>query len=139
MADLTINAALVNYSNQATLRREYSLGFASAQAGQIVVLNSSNQWVKVDANGSVGTNYGDTIGMLATGGNTNQPAVVIQEDPGLNVGAVLTNGISYWGSPNAGAVAPAADVTTGNVAILLGVARSTSVINFKPITTGATV
>lgn len=138
MADLTVNAALVNYSNQATLRREYSLGFASAQAGQIVVLNSSNQWVKVDVNGAIGTNYGDTIAMLATGGNTNQPAVAIQEDPGLNVGAILTNGVAYYGSPNAGAIAPVADLT-GSVSLLLGVARSTTVINFKPITTGATI
>lgn len=138
MADLAPNAALVIGSNVATRRKEYTLGFASAQAGQIVVLNSSNQWVKTDANAGIGTNITDTIGILETGGNTNQPCTVIVEDSGLNVGAILTNGVAFYASPNAGMMAPVADIT-GSVGVFLGMSRSTSLMYFKPVVSGATV
>lgn len=137
MADLTQNAALVIGSAAAVRRREFSLGFANALAGMIVVLNAANQWVKVDPDAGVGTNVTDTIGMLETGGNANQPATVIVSDPNLPVGAALTNGGIYYASPNAGAVSNGAPAA-GNVSIPLGPARTPTTLNFFPLV-GATL
>lgn len=140
MADVAIAAANVLGSNQATRRREFTLGFASAAAGQIVVLNASNQWVKTDSNGGAGVNITDTVGMLETGGGTNQPATVIVEDPNLTLtGSSLSNGVAYYAGPNAGNVSPVADVGAGNVGILLGMARTPNTMYFKPIISGATI
>lgn len=139
MADIVTNAANIIGSNAATRRREFLIGYANAKAGDIVVLNASNQWIKTDANGGLGTNFGDTVGMLEAGGNTNQPTTVITEDPNLALGAILANGVIYMASPNAGNFAPSTDLTTGNVALVLGVGRTPSTMYFRPITAGATI
>lgn len=138
MADYSLNVANVQASNQATLRREYTLSAAYNQ-GKIVFLNSSNQWQAVAPGSALGSNVGDLVGMLATAGNTNQPATVITEDPNLSLGPILTNGVPVWASPNAGNIGNLADLGSGNAPVFLGLPRTTSTLFFKPVTGGRAI
>jgi hypothetical protein len=140
MADLTINVANIQASNQSQNYPTNLLGQDATQ-GEIVYLDpATNTWKKMDANASVaGNNYGDTRGMLLTGGNNGQPAVVSVSDPNLNVGPILTNGIVYCASANAGKICPITDVVSGNYPTVLGIAKSTSLLVFRPLAGGTAV
>lgn len=138
MADIAFNVANIRFSNLATRRREYTLGETGVQ-GDIVFLNASNQWAKVDQNAPLGANVSDTVGMLATAGNTNQPCEVITADPNLTVGGtLLTNGTAVYASANAGKATH--DVPgAGNSTVFLGLPRSQSTLNFRPVAGGVAV
>lgn len=139
MADLSINAAAVSASNQATIRREYPFG-AAIGAGQVVYLDANNRWQLMDANASVaGNNITDTRGIALCNGANGQPASVCVEDPDFTPGATVANGVSYYASPNAGAIAAAGDITTGNYATFLMVGKSTSKVNLRPVAAGVAV
>lgn len=139
MADLTINGAAVSASNQATIRREYPFG-ATITAGQVVYRNASNRWVLFDsdAGSGVGANVTDEQGIALNNGANGQPASVCVKDPNFNLGATLANGVSYYGSKNAGAAT--ADVpANANYTLHLGVARSTGALNLNPTASGVAV
>src|SRR5688572_18686190 len=103
MADLSINAAAVAASNLATIRREYNFG-ATITAGEVVYLDANNRWVKFDsdAGSGAGANVTDLRGIALNNGANTQPAAVCTADPNFNPGATLANGVSYYGSRNAG-------------------------------------
>lgn len=139
MADLTINAAAVAASNQATIRREYPFG-ASIGAGQLVYLDTNNRWqlFDSDAGSGVGANVTDLRGISLNNGANGQPAAVATYDPNFAPGTTLANGVSYYGSRNAGAIT--ADVpASGNYPVFIGTARSTSRINLNPTAAGVSV
>lgn len=139
MADLSQNTQNVAASNQATLRREYPAG-ETVLAGQLVYLNASNRWVLFDSNagGGAGANITDQRGICLHNATNGQPLAVATKDPNFAIGATVANGVSYYGSPNAGAVT--ADVpASGNYAVFLGLARSTTRINLNPTASGVSV
>lgn len=139
MADLSINAAAVAMSNQGVARREFLFG-GTYTAGQLLYLNASNRWVAFDSDvgAGAGANYNDTRGLALNNGANGQPAAVCTSDPNLNLGTTLANGVSYYGSRNAGAVT--ADVpATSNYTVHLGVARSPTILNFNPTASGVAV
>jgi hypothetical protein len=140
MADLSITATSVSASNQATVRREYQFG-ATITAGQVVYLNTSNRWALFDSNvgSGVGANVTDLRGIALNNGSNTQPAAVCTADPDFTPGATLSNGVSYYGSPNAGAIAPIADLGAGNYPVFLGVAKSTTKLNLNPTAAGIAV
>jgi hypothetical protein len=139
MADISITAASVAASNQATIRREYPFG-ATVTAGQLVYLDSNNRWQLMDSNAaSTGNGVTDTRGIALHGGANTQPAAVVTADPDFTPGGTLTNAAAYYASPNAGALAPAADITTGNYAVFMGVAKSTTKLNLNPTAAGIAV
>lgn len=139
MADIAITAANVLSSSSAVIRKEYNFGYASATAGQLVYLDSSNLWQRVDSNaGATGNGVSDLKGYTLNGGGIGQPAVVCTSDPSLTVGGTLVNGTTYYSSTTAGGIAP--DVpTTGAYPTVLGVAKSTSVLNFSPLSSGVVI
>lgn len=139
MADITINVANIAPSANAVYDRTANFG-ATILQGEIVYKDTNGLWQKMDANASAtGNGVTDVRGMAAVAGANGQPATVITQDSYLGMGPLLTNGASYWASPNAGNIAPVADVTSGNYATFLGVARSTSRLNFRPVASGIAV
>lgn len=137
MADLTINAAAVAASNQATIRREYPFG-AAIGAGQLVYLDSNLRWQLFDSDSTNGANVSDVRGIALNNGANTQPAAVCIADPNFAPGATLTNGVTYYGSITAGAVAN--DVpNAGRFPVFVGVARSTSRLNLNPTAAGVAV
>ena len=139
MADLSVTAASVLASANAAPIKQYNYG-ATITAGQVVYLDSNNKWQLTDANASsAGNNANSIVGIALVGGANNQPGVVATRDVYFTPGATLTNGIAYYVSQNAGAIAPVADVQTGNYATVLGIARSTTILNLNPTASGITV
>lgn len=136
MADLSITAANVVASANATILRQYNAG-ATVTAGQVVYLDANSKWQPMDANASAtGNDPANTRGIALGGAANNQPLAVATKDSWFTPGASLTNSASYYASPNAGGIAPAADITSGNYATFLGVARSTTVLNLNPTAAG---
>lgn len=140
MADLAVTAASVLASAQATIRKEYNFGFASATAGLAVYLDASNLWQKIDRDAaSTGNGITDLKGITLNGGGIGQPAVVCTSDPAFTPGATLTNGITIYTSDTGGGITSADIPTTGDYPTVLGVAKSTTVMNLNPVSSGVVI
>lgn len=139
MADVTITAANVLASSSAVLSKEYNAG-ATITRGQSVYLDTSTStWKLTDSNAAAtGNGINDTRGIAYGDVASGQPLTVILRDPGLTLGGTLVKGTSYYASATAGGVAPSADVTTGWYRVFLGIAISTTVLNYNPVASGAT-
>lgn len=133
MADLSITAANVIAASNA--RRQNGTAGATITAGQVVYLDPADNRFKLAA----ATNATITaVSIALNGAATGQPLqVALLGDVTFN--AALTAGTDYYLSTNAGGICPRADVTTADAVILLGIARSTTVLKFKPILSGVTL
>lgn len=138
MADISITAANVLASANAVIRREYTAG-ATITAGQVVYLNSSNQWALVDSDAaSTGNGVSDLRGIALNGASSGQPLAVVTSDTSFTVGGTLVNGTTYYSSRTAGGIT-ATLPTTGDYPTILGVAISTTKINLQPVASGVII
>jgi len=121
MADLSIVA------NAITLVSGRSSPFTAGEAmtaGQPYYL-SGGQAFKSDANAAnKKLVHGLCLADVAAGG-TGTGAM---SGSVVNIGAALTQGASYWLSRNAGGICPQADVAAGDRLVLIGVARTTALL-----------
>lgn len=130
MADLSITAAnVVPGSNADTV-----VGTAgeTITAGMVVYKSSTtNKWMKADNNAATAEARGsDTsnVGVALTGSSLNQP-LVVQKSGDITIGATVTAGTAYYLSDTAGGIIPVADIdTAGMYYVLLGLAKSTTVL-----------
>jgi hypothetical protein len=109
-------------------------------SGDLVYLNTSNRFVRFDANvgAGAGANINDLRGIALHNSAANQPLAVCTSDPNFAPGATVANGVSYYGSNNAGGVT--ADVpAAGAYPVFLGLGISTSRINLQPVAAGVPV
>lgn len=138
MADISITAASVLASSTAQIEAGYKFG-ATVTAGQVVYLNSSNQWALLDMNAAAtGNGITDKRGIALNGGASGQPAAVVLEDSDFTPGGTLTNGSAVYGSTNAGAITH--DVpASGSYPVYLGQAKSTSKMVLKINASGAVI
>lgn len=138
MAAISITAASVLASATASIRKEYTFG-ATVTAGQVVYLNTSNQWVLADSDAaSTGNGITDTMGIALSGGASGQPAAVVVEDSDFTPGGTLTNGSAVYLFTTAGAIAH--DVpTTAAYPVCLGIAKSTSKMVLKRVASGVVI
>lgn len=133
MADISITAANVLGSSTAVRLTQYKAGEA-VTAGQIVYLNSSSQWVKLDLNAAAtGNGVTDIRGIAENSAPASgQPLSVVTEDSDFTVGGTLTNGSALYGSTTAGGITH--DVpASGSYPVYIGQAKSTTkaVIKFN--------
>lgn len=138
MADISITAANVAVGTNPYFRKEYPAG-VTITAGQAVYLNASNAWVPADSNASAtGNGITDTRGIALNGAAAGQPLSVLIEDADFTPGGALTNGATVYLSTTAGGITH--DVpTTGAYPVVLGVAKSTSKMNLRPVASGAVI
>jgi hypothetical protein len=125
MADISITAASVVAGSGATAVTG-TLG-ETVTAGQAVCKNSSNVWVKADANSATAL-LRQATGIALNGGAVSQPVRVLTAGP-ITIGATLTAGLAYYLSDTPGGICPVADIGSGEYVCLLGLATSTSVLN----------
>lgn len=129
-ADLSITAASFLPSSKA----KYANGLAGAAitAGSLVYLSSSDgRYYAADANVATAYKVAGIAGHATTA--AGQPIAVIYEDPELTVGATLSMVAPvYVLSATAGGIAPTADISAGWYPVVVGVAISTTKMNFKP-------
>ena len=133
MADLSITAASVIAAPSA--RKQSGLAGATITAGQIVYLDPDDSRFKLAG----ATIAAVTSVFVALNGAASGQPLQVATMGDVTFNAVLTAGTEYYLSTTAGGICPRADVVTGDAVILLGIARSTTVLKFKPIFSGVTL
>ncbi|KAA0689850.1 hypothetical protein DTW90_30630 [Neorhizobium sp. P12A] len=134
MTDIVITNTAVVPSTNAVIDQ----GFAgeTIAAGKVVFLNTTtNRWMLTDNNG---TGTRSAKGIALNGASAGQP-VTVQKGGDINLGAVLTAGVAYYASGTPGGICPVADLVTGMDPILIGVAKSTSILTISIQDPGVTL
>lgn len=130
MADLVIAAANVVAFRGARVSDEVA-GVAIAAGQQLARDATTRRMILAE----VADDDDHTVeGMALNSAAAGQPVEVLQ-DGRVTVGAVLTVGTVYVASA-AGAVAPVADLASGDYTTVLGVAETTSILRYRPLTAG---
>ncbi len=125
MADLSITAANVTPRGGAPLLR--GVAGAAIAAGEAVYLDPADGKYKLADCDSATVAARTPAGIAINGAAIGQP-VTIQNGGELNVGTVLTPGAAYYLSPNPGKLCPVGDVLTGDFPVIMGIARSNSIL-----------
>jgi hypothetical protein len=139
MADLIITAANITPGSVSGLSPIKQTGTAGASitAGQAVYVNSSDGKVYL-ADSDLSAAAAAAVGVSLHAALTGQPITYLTGGP-LNFGAILTAGLYYVVSHNAGGIAPSADLASGWYSTLLMYAYSTSIGVVTPTPTGIAV
>ncbi|WP_421579965.1 hypothetical protein [Shinella sp. M31] len=123
MADLTITAASVVAGTNST--RDHGTAGETITAGKAVFLDATtNKWMLSDNNGT-GTRA--VNGIALNGASLNQP-LAIHKSGDITIGATITAGTAYYLSATAGGICPVGDLASGMDPILIGIAKSASVL-----------
>lgn len=123
MTDLAITNTAVLPGSNAVI--DYGFAGETIIAGKTVFLNTTtNRWMLSDNNGS-GTR--SVKGAALNGASVGQP-VTVQKGGDITLGAVLTAGVAYYASSTPGGICPVADLVSGMDPILIGVAKTTSIL-----------
>ncbi len=135
-ADISVTAANVVPSSAAKFATK--IAGATITAGQVVYEDTSDSnKVKLADSNSATAVARVVFGIAAGGAAAGQPVRIIREDPALAIGATVAIGDVLILSATAGGIAPVADAATGHYVTFLGVAKSTTTINFLPVASGA--
>ena len=136
MADLTLTAANVLAGSNATT----NLGTAGATitAGQVVYFDDTTKTYKLADTDSATAAVRSPAGFALNGASAGQP-LMVQTGGDLTLGEVLTAGVAYYLSGTAGGICPVADVTSGDYPVILGMAKSTSVLAIKIVEAGVAI
>jgi hypothetical protein len=137
MADLTITAANVVVPGRATRKR--GTAGAAIAAGEVCYLDAADsKWKLADADATFMDGVTE-VAMALNSAAANQP-IELAAAGRINAGSAFVAGTSYYLSKNAGKIAPIADITgTGTRVILVGIARSATQIEFRPLFSGVTL
>ncbi len=134
MADLTITPANVVAGTNAV--RDIGTAGETITAGKVVYFDAAtNKW-KLSDNNATGTRT--VHGIALNGASLNQPVSVAKHGD-ITIGATLVAGQDYWLSATAGGICPRADLATGMDPILIGVAKSTTVLAIDVQDSGVTL
>lgn len=123
MADISITAASV--IKGADAYTEQGTAGATVTAGQPVYLDSTDGKFKLSDNNATGKK---TVRGIALHGASDGQPLMIQRGGDITIGATLTAGSRYYLSATAGGIMPEADLASGMDVVLLGLAKSTSVL-----------
>ena len=136
MADLTLTAANVLAGSNATT----NLGTAGATitAGQVVYFDDTTKTYKLADTDSATAAVRSPVGIALNGASSGQPLMVLTAGD-ITLGEVLTAGVAYYLSGNAGGICPVADVASGDYPVILGMAKSTSVLAIKIVEAGVAI
>jgi hypothetical protein len=134
MTDIVITAANVVLSKTAAK----SLGYAgeAVAAGKVGYLDAATQeYLLADSDSATAAAKIPTCMFLASAAN-DQPVCVAKAGVDVTLGAVLTAGLAYYLSNTPGGICPVEDVGSGERVVLIGVAKSTSVLHLLFTDTG---
>lgn len=136
MPDVTITAA--NVVAAATAKKKVGLAGIAITAGQVVHISpSTGRYILSDADAA---GIGDvTEFAIALNGAANGQPLQVAALGDVTLGGGMAAGTAYYVSPNPGGIAPLADILTDDRVILLGLAKSTTVLALAPIISGVTL
>lgn len=127
MADLTITAASVVPSANATKVTRNAAAGVTITAGQLVYLDS-NTLKLTDNDASAAA--AKVAGIAVCGASPGQPCTYVTKDPKLAIGATVSIGAVYTNSGTPGGIAPIGDKATGDFIVVVAVGVSTTQVNF---------
>jgi hypothetical protein len=135
MANLAPTPASVVASAYAD--KDVGIAGATIAAGDVLYKDASdsNKLKLAQSDGSLAE--AQVAGIALNGGGAGQPIHYVKKDPQLTIGATMTAGIIYILSATPGKIAPSADILSGDYATVIGVPKTTALLNFNP-TNGAT-
>lgn len=126
MTDISITAA--NVLKGAGAVTEEGIAGATITAGQVVYRDSSDQKYKLaDANGASAA-IRTPRGIALHGASDGQPLIIQRMSGEITIGATLTAGVTYYLSSDPGGICPLADVGSGEYFVIVGIAKSTTVL-----------
>lgn len=125
MASLSITAANVIKGSNATV--EYGTAGATITAGVVVYLDEADGEYKVADADSATAAAKNPRGIALNGASDGQPLAIIRKGD-VTIGATMTAGLAYYLSPTPGEIGVVADVLSGDDPIILGIAKSTTVL-----------
>lgn len=131
MTDISITAA--NVAKGANSQTETGVAGEALTAGEVVFKNASGEWVLSDADD---TDLDEVGGITLNDAADGQPVEILLPGSDVTIGGTLTAGTTYYLSANAGGIAPFADLGNPDRVICLGIAKSTSVLFFRPLDSG---
>lgn len=134
MADITITATSV-VTTAADI--EHGIAGATITAGQVVYKGASGKYDLADCDSATAA-VKVPRGIALNGAALNQRVAVLKSGD-ITIGATLTAGLAYYLSPNPGGICAVADVLPGDSVVLIGHAKSTSVLNLNMQVTGVTL
>ena len=139
MVDLVITAANVIPGTEAEgAQFEYGTAGATITPGQAVYLEASTNTYKLADNNDTSEALSVVRGISLHAATANQPLKIQTRGP-ITIGATVASGSVYVLSATAGAIAPVADLATGNrcTLIMVGMNGSTTRANLQPYSSKA--
>ena len=136
MTDISITAANVVAGSNAT--RESGTAGETITAGQVVYRSSTTGKYMLADNDSATAGAKAPRGIALNGAALNQPLQILRAGD-ITIGGTLTAGTDYYLSSTAGGICPRADLGSGDDVVLIGIARSTSVLNVDIQISGVTL
>ncbi len=127
MADLTVTAANVVKGSNATI--EQGTSGASVTAGQVVYKDANGKYQLADSNSGTAIARSPR-GIALHAAAANQP-LAIHRSGEITIGATMTAGVAYYLSDTPGGICPVADVGSGEYSVILGIAKSTTILDVK--------
>ncbi|MBB6299909.1 hypothetical protein [Rhizobium leucaenae] len=123
MTDIVVVPANVVAGTNAT--RDIGTAGETIVAGKAIFLNAAtNRWMLSDNNG---TGTRQVNGIALNGASLNQPVSILKSGD-ITIGGTLTPGAALYLSATAGGICPVADLATGMDTILIGLAKSATVL-----------
>lgn len=135
MADLVITAANVVPASTAT--RKTGTAGEAITAGMPVYIDASDNYKLKKADDTTAAKSA-AVGIACNDAAAGQPLSYVEEGD-LAVGAVLTVGVAYGLSDNAGKIRPLSDNASGDYVTKLGLATTTSNLRVKVEALGVTI
>lgn len=129
MADLTITPASVIAGSNS--RKEAGTAGATITAGMVVYKGPTGRFVLADADSATAAARAP-YGIALNGASDGQP-LTVHRSGDITIGATLTAGAEYVLSDEPGVIGVRADLATGDYIVVIGLAKSTTVlaVNFQ--------
>ena len=134
MTDLSITAANVVRGTNAKI--EHGQAGAAITAGQVVYRDTADGEYKLADTNSGTAAVRSPRGIALNNASDGQPMTIIREGD-VTIGASITAGVAYYLSATPGGIAPVADLATGAYPVVLGIAKSATVLAVKINESGA--
>lgn len=125
MSDLSITAASVIAGADGNI--EHGRAGATLTAGQVIYRAATDAKYKLADNDSGTAEVRRPRGIALHGASDNQPLAILRKGD-ITIGATLVAGTTYCLSSTPGAICPQADLASGDDVVIIGVAKSTSVL-----------
>ncbi len=136
MADLSITAA--NVIAGADSKQESGLAGETISAGKAVYLDPTTKKYLLADSDSASAAVRKVRGIALNGASLNQP-MTIHKSGDITIGGAMTAGLAYYLSKTAGGICPVADIASGGYATIIGIAKSTTVLDVNIIESGVAV